>query len=95
MEKTEGVLLSPSQSAILIARSPSSRNTRAAPILQHFRRRFRGSLLPMTHEPGGGGVIPTTDAPERSFLENDRDSQCGDIGPLQPQGTLLARIEHG
>ena len=31
--------------------------------------------LPMTHEPGGGGVFPTTDGPERSFLEHDRDSQ--------------------
>ena len=58
----------------------------------------------MTHEPGRGSVIPTTDEPERSFLENDRDSQysivdlagrCASFSGGQHHGELPATRRDG
>ena len=48
----------------------------------------------MTHEPGGGGVIPMTHEPERSSLEDDRNAQYP-IAGFAGRGSCISGRQRG
>ena len=68
-------------------------------MLLHHARAGQEQPHPMTHEPGGGSVIPTVDEPERLFLENGRDSQYSivdlvDLVDLAGRGASFSGGQH-